>query len=187
MKNKINYEAYYLSIMDILFNGSTYTELNGKYRLEYKLYFDNLYANEDYAGVAALAIAVRLVNKHNGKIEWGNVFYKSLSKDEYIKTSNLASRKKFQYMILMLCGGSKQEKLDFINKSESRIFTKPYQTKSTTSASISEYFENLNGRDVDDGWPTVSLNGHFPKDASEYLTSAYNGILDNTEQKRLTR
>ncbi len=175
MKNKINYQVYNLSIMDILFNNNTYTDL-GKYVLEYRLFFDNIFGNEDCAGFAALAIAVKLINKCTDKIEWGNVYYKSLSSSEHLVAyspfNGVANIEKFKQKFLDIFNGTDMDKLAFINKNEARIFNKSYHTESSTSATVSSYFENLNGR-ATDGWPTISLNGRFPKDAIDELNSAY--------------
>lgn len=183
MKSKINNQAYNIAINDILFNHNNYTDL-GEYTLEYGLSVDNIFADIDNPGVAALAVKVKLINNFTNKVEWGNVYFKKLSKQYHLTRKNTHVFKK---LIEDLFYGPENEKMNFINKNEGTLFYKPYIYDSCISPETSRFFENLNGRDPDDGFPTISLNGKFPKNAIKKLDEEYNKLTSNDTIKRLTR
>lgn len=174
--NKINYEVYILAMIELMINNNSQTDL-GNYILEYASDFAEIGGGDMYDGDACLAVAVRLKNKTSNSIEWGNIYYKRL-----ISNSNAVSseaRQKLEKMLSDINEKSEEEKLNFILKTESKIFKKPYAKSVTVIPQLASFFENL--QYMSDDYPAVSLGGRFPKNAVPYLETVFSDTITKTQ------
>ena len=125
-------------------------------------------------GNACLSIAVKLKNKSNNLVEWGNVYYKRL-----IPNSNVVSteaREKLEKIVQEINLKSTEEKLNFILKPETKVLKKPYIKNSFINNDLTSFFENLTYM-ADDGFLIIPLNGKLKKDALTSLEIAFNNII----------
>lgn len=174
--NKINYEVYILAMIELMINNNNQTDL-GNYRLEYTSNFAEIGGGDMYNGDACLAVAVRLKNKTSNSIEWGNIYYKRLISNS--NTVSAETRQKLEIMLSEIKEKSEEEKLNFILKTESKIFKRPYVKSETVIPQLAAFFENL--QYMSDDYPTVSLGGRFPKDAVPYLETVFSNAITKTQ------
>ena len=175
--NKTNYETYIIAMIELLINNNNQTDL-GDYVLEYKSDFAEIGGGDMFSGDACFAVAVRLKNKTNDQIEWGNIYYKRLISNSDAVSAE--SRIKLEKKLGEIYEDSKEKKLEFILRNENKIFKRPYAKDSLVIPQLASFFKNLNGSSFD-GYPTVQLGGRFPKEAISYLEAALNDIVAKTE------
>jgi len=180
--NKTNYEIYITAMIELLINNNNQTDL-GDYILEYKSDFAEIGGGDMYNGDACFAVAVRLKNKTNEQIEWGNIYYKRLISDSDAVSAE--SRIKLEKKLGEIYEDSKEKKLEFILRNENKIFKKPYAKSSLVIPQLASFFQNLNGSSFD-GYPTVQLGGRFPKDAISYLETTFNDIVAKTKNTSIS-
>ena len=88
-----------------------------------------------FSGDACFAVAVRLKNKTNDQIEWGNIYYKRLISNSDAVSAE--SRIKLEKKLGEIYEDSKEKKLEFILRNENKMF----HPKSFSS--IDKFFDNL--------------------------------------------
>ena len=171
--SKIEYQVYIIGMIESLINHNEQTDL-GNYILEYMTDFAEIGGGDMYNGDACLAVAVRLKNKSTDLFDWGKIYYKRLIPNSSAVSAD--AREKLEEMLSDIRVKSVEEKLDFILRSESKIFKRPYAKSSLVYPQLASFFENLNHMDSFD-YPAVALGGKFPKDAIPYLDDVYTDIV----------
>ena len=129
-------------------------------------------------GDVYLAIAVRLRNKANNLIEWGNIYYKRLI---LIPNSDITSKKEIlEKMIQEIDSKSVEEKLEFILNYENKILKKPYAKSSFVNNELTSFFENMHC-ETDDGFSIIPLNQKLNNEVLSSIDSSYNDIMANIQ------
>ncbi|WP_285816121.1 hypothetical protein [Thomasclavelia cocleata] len=175
--NKVNYQVYIMAMIELMINNNNQTDL-GNYRLEYTSDFAEIGAGDMVCGDACLAVAVRLKNKTDDSIEWGNIYYKRLISNSDAVSSE--AREKLEKMLSEINEKSEEEKLNFILNTENKVFKTPYAKSCFIIPELASFFQNLQQL-LYDGYPAVSLGGKFPKEALPYLGSVFTDIIAKTQ------
>lgn len=171
--SKIKDQIYTISAIDTIINGKQETDL-GNYTLEFATDLDNCWFGSNEESFASLVIMVRLRNNETKKLEYGNVFYKVISKLH--KANDLETEKLYS----QLMNGTLEEKMAFIMRPETLILRKPY----AKSGFVGSY-DFLNDFTYVDGYdyPSVALGGKVPNIAETEITEYYRNVLESTNEQ----
>ena len=177
--NDINDKVYLISMIEILMNNNKETNL-GKYALEYELTESIINSKEQEEKSATLALAVRLKDKEENKIVWGNIFHKILQKG--VNPFSKETMAEIKTFMSKLNEKSEREKIDFIIRAEKKRKRKcdqMYQLSDYIDPRIAGFFENLQETKI--GSPLANLGGRFPTDAISELDNAYITLIEKKE------
>lgn len=165
--NSINDKVYLIAMMEVLLNGNTKTDL-GTHVLEYTSDVATIDHDDLHNGKTCLAVGARLRNKSTDLIDWGELYYKHVS--DTLDT--------FKEKMEDLENSDYNEKIEFILKPENLILRKPYDMCDDVKSKLSNFFENLGWLKDDDEYPTVILDGPFPKVTVTFLNDAFDDALN---------
>ena len=169
--SKLNEKIYAISSIDLLINGQNETDM-GDYVLQYFTMFDDMTYDLTEDVDASLVISVRLKNKKNDKIEYGETFYKKLIRHE--SCYNSETRVKLNKMMEELSNKTDEEKIAFIFRPESMVFKRPFTKSNIVPGEIASFLKDL--EKVNESGSYIGI-GKFPKEAMPYLDEAYNNAI----------
>ena len=185
--SRTNYQIYLMAMTELLINNNNKTDL-GFYTLEYGQEIANIDHGKPISDpTLALVVAARLINKHTGKAEWGNVYYKSLVKTKNI--SNDEALNELTNKLNVIRKLSCEDKISFILKPESKLSKTPYTENDfkLIDKKIATFFKDLINNDNNTEsevkteekniYNTIHLNDKFPASAIPHLNSAFYGVL----------
>lgn len=183
MENKItkniNNKVYLIGMVETLINNHNQTDL-GTHLLEYKRGFTDINSGDAYIdGDGSLGLAVRLKNKENNIIEWGEIYYKPLMKNTTCNSRE--GREEIEKRFNEILMGSVEDKMKFITRLENKILKRPYAKDNLVDPVFSDFFKNLNFLAYD--YPAVSLGGKFPKEQLPFLNVAFDIVMDSLPQQ----
>ena len=185
--SRTNYQIYLMAMTELLINNNNKTDL-GFYTLEYGQEIANIDHGKPISDpTLALVVTARLINKHTGKAEWGNVYYKSLVKTKNI--SNDEALNELTNKLNVIRKLSCEDKISFILKPESKLSKTPYTENDfkLIDKKIATFFKDLINNDNNTEsevkteekniYNTIHLNDKFPASAIPHLNSAFYGVL----------
>ena len=147
----IKSKIYLIAIVDLIFNDNNQISFDD-YTLEYVMN-ENKYNQ--------LEIAVRLKNKINGNVDWGNLYYKPYDKASKNNIINM----------------SDSEKINFVFTKYLENFNKMYLKYDANNAiDLDNFFKNKSTY-AGDGYPIILLGGMFPNKAKPFINQKYDETL----------